>query len=134
MNNQQDATTAAALDHARRREFVVLLVISSGLIAILLAIICGIFGWFKTHAQGPLPNWAENVLVSIGTASALKLGDCLAAVVQLASGRQVAQLGEKLANSAPADLPAPQSAKEAADRTAGAATAEAEQIGGQVAS
>jgi hypothetical protein len=49
-----------------------------------------------------LPNWAENVLVSIATASALKLGDCLATLVALASGRQVERLGNQLAGSSPA--------------------------------
>lgn len=119
----QDAATAATLDQARRREFVVLLVISGGLIAILLAIIVGIFGWLPARANQALPNWAENVLVSIGTAAILKLGDCLNALVQLASGRQVMQLGEKLAASAPADpgAPPPKDAVEAAEQMVDAA-------------
>ena len=48
----------------------VLLAISAGLITILLVIVIGIY-----LTPRALPNWAENVLVSIGTAGALKLGD-----------------------------------------------------------
>ena len=91
----------------RAREYIsdrmVLIVISGGLISILLCIIAGLFGWFKARANVPLPNWAENVLVSIATACALKLGDCLSTLVALASGRQVGDISTKLANSAPAD-------------------------------
>ncbi len=75
----------------------VLLVISGGLITILLAIILGLF-----ITPRALPNWAENVLISIATASALKLGDALATLVALAGGRQVERLGTQLANAAPA--------------------------------
>jgi hypothetical protein len=60
---------------------IVLLVISTGLIVILLTIIVGLF-----VTPRALPNWAENVLVSVATASALKLGDCLATLVALAGG------------------------------------------------
>jgi hypothetical protein len=77
---------------------VVLLIISGGLITILLTIIVGIY--LTTRA---LPNWAENVLVSIGTAAALKLGDCLATLVALAGGRQVERLGTQLAGSQPSN-------------------------------
>lgn len=80
---------------------VVLLVISGGLIAVLLSIILGLF-----LTPRALPNWAENVLVSIATATALKLGDCLSTLVALATGRQVGELGTQLAQTVPA-LPAP---------------------------
>jgi hypothetical protein len=45
---------------------IVLLIISAGLIVILLTIIIGLF-----VTPRALPNWAENVLVSVATASAL---------------------------------------------------------------
>lgn len=128
-------TASDTIDQARRREFVVLLTISLGLISILLAIVAGIFGWVPARAGLALPNWAENVLVSIGTASILKLGDCLAALVQLASGRQVAQLGERLANSAPTDTaPPPADVQEAAQDTADAAQTKADIIKGDATS
>jgi hypothetical protein len=79
---------------------VVLLIISAGLIVILLTIIIGIY--LTTRA---LPNWAETVLVSIGTAAALKLGDCLSTLVALAGGKQVERLGTQLASSAPSSSP-----------------------------
>jgi hypothetical protein len=74
----------------------VLVTISAGLIAILLAIIIGLF-----LTPRALPNWAENVFVSIATACALKLGDCLSTLVALATGRQVGEMGTKLALAAP---------------------------------
>lgn len=81
----------------------VLLIISGGLIAILMAIITGLF-----LTPRALPNWAENVFVSIATASALKLGDCLSTLVALAGGRNIATLGNQLAGTVPADaLPSP---------------------------
>lgn len=105
----------------------VLGLISGGLIAILLGILLGLF-----LTPRALPNWAENVLVSIATASALKLGDCLATLVALASGRQVERLGNQLAGSAPLAVePAPAGAAEAADETAEAAVAKAEEIAGE---
>lgn len=107
---------------------VVLLVISAGLIAILLAIIAGLFGWFKSRANVPLPNWAENVLVSIATASALKLGDCLATLIALSSGRSVERLGTQLAASGPATDPPPADAAEGAQQAADAAQSKAEEI------
>lgn len=80
----------------------VLLVISGGLIVIILAIIIGIF-----TSPRALPNWAENVLVSIGTAAALKLGDCLATLIALTTGRSVERLGTQLGYAAaPADTAA----------------------------
>jgi cobalamin biosynthesis protein CobD/CbiB len=79
----------------------VLLVIAVGLIAILLAIIAGLFGWFESKTTAPLPNWAEYVLVAIATATVLKLGDCLSTLIALAQGRQVGDMGTKLAASAP---------------------------------
>lgn len=83
--------------HERPSDKAVLMFISGGLIAVLLAIIAGLF---LSHRV--LPNWAENVLVSMGTAGALKLGDCIAALVQLASGKSVDRLSTKLADSTPA--------------------------------
>lgn len=74
----------------------VLLAISGGLILILVIIVVGIY-----LTPRALPNWAENVLVSIGTAGALKLGDCLSTLVALSSGRSVEKLGTQLASSAP---------------------------------
>lgn len=74
----------------------VLLFISMGLVTILLAIIIGLF-----LTPRALPNWAENVFVSIATATALKLGDCVNAIVALSGGRTVERLGTQLASSAP---------------------------------
>lgn len=74
----------------------VLLAIAMGLVVILLAIILGLF-----LTPRALPNWAENVFVSIATASALKLGDCVNAIVALSSGRSVERLGTQLANTTP---------------------------------
>lgn len=79
----------------------VLLVISGGLIVIILAIIVGIF-----VTPRALPNWAENVLVSIGTAAALKLGDCLSTLIALSTGKSVERLGTQLGNAAPPADPA----------------------------
>jgi hypothetical protein len=81
----------------------VLLGISGGLIVIIGGIILGIF-----TTPRALPNWAENVLVSIGTAGILKLGDCLNALVQLSTGKSVERLGNQLAATAPVtDAPQP---------------------------
>lgn len=80
----------------------VLMAISVGLISILLCIILGIF-IASTRRTVVFPNWAENVLVSIGTAAALKLGDCLATLVALSTGRSVERLGTQLGNTQPAD-------------------------------
>jgi hypothetical protein len=77
----------------------VLLTIVIGLVVILLSIVWGLFLNPRT-----LPNWAENVLVAIATASVLKLGDCIGALVALANGKQVGDLGKSLALSAPGDL------------------------------
>jgi hypothetical protein len=79
---------------------IVLLVISGGLIVILLGIITGIF-----TTPRALPNWAENVLVSIGTAAALKLGDCLSTLIALSTGKTTERLSSQLANTVPADVP-----------------------------
>jgi hypothetical protein len=86
----------------RRDELIVLGVIAFGLIVICLAIVLGLF--FDNNG---LPNWAENVLVSIATAAALKLGDCISALVALSTGRQIENFGNSLANSPPAEPPAP---------------------------
>ncbi len=81
----------------------VLLCIAMGLVIILLAIIVGLL-----LTPRALPNWAENVFVSIATASALKLGDCVNAIVALSSGRSVERLGTQLASTSPAtDGPMP---------------------------
>ena len=84
----------------------VLLGISAGLILIIGGIILGIFTTTRS-----LPNWAENVLVSIGTAGILKLGDCLNALVQLSTGKSVERLGNQLAATGPATTDAPQPVK-----------------------
>jgi dolichol kinase len=76
----------------------VLPVISTRLILIILAIIVGIFT--SPHS---LPHWAKNVLVSIGIAAVLKLGDCLATLVALSSGKSVERLGNQLAAATPAN-------------------------------
>lgn len=102
---------------SHRDELIVLSMIGGGLIVIVILIIVGLFGWFETKANVPLPNWAENVLVAIATAATLKLGDVLAALVTLATGRQVEKMGERLAASSPTDSkPPPEDAKEAADQ------------------
>ena len=80
----------------RLTDKMVLLAISAGLILIIGGIILGIF-----TTPRALPNWAENVLVSIGTAGILKLGDCLNALVQLSTGKSVERLGNQLAATAP---------------------------------
>lgn len=86
----------------------VLLVISIGLILIIGGIILGIFMAPRGVKVAELPNWAENVLVSIGTAAILKLGDCLAALVQLSTGKSVERLGNQLGQSQPiSDTPQP---------------------------
>lgn len=87
--------SASATERISDRE--VLLVIAAGLILIILMIVMGIY-----ISPRELPNWAENVLVSIGTAAALKLGDCLSTLVALSSGRSVERLGTQLSMSAPA--------------------------------
>lgn len=90
----------------------VLLFIASGLIVILLSIIAGIFISPRT-----LPNWAENVLISIGTAAVLKLGDCLNALIALSTGRSVDRMGAHLAQTAPiTDTPQPVEVKNSADK------------------
>jgi hypothetical protein len=89
--------------HEKLTDKMVLLGISSGLILIIGGIIVGIFTTPRS-----LPNWAENVLVSIGTAGILKLGDCLNALVQLSTGRSVERLGNQLAAAAPVAGDAPQ--------------------------
>lgn len=110
-------------------ELVVLGLISGGLLVVLLAIIAGLFGWFKARSNVPLPNWAENVLVAMSTAAILKLGDALAALVTLATGRQVESYGAALANSAPVKRlpPPPPAGDEAAAAAAETAEAAADQ-------
>jgi hypothetical protein len=95
----------------------VLSLIGGGLIAILLSIIAGLF---LGHSSHQLPNWAENVLVSIATAAALKLGDVTAALVALATGRQIEGLGKQISGyGPPVTVPGPpaDTAKETLDLT-----------------
>lgn len=80
----------------RLSDRIVLLVISTGLISIIMSIVWGLFLNPRT-----MPNWAENVLVSVATACALKLGDCLSTLVALSTGRQVERLGTQLAGTLP---------------------------------
>lgn len=108
----------------RRDELIVLGIISIGLVVIILAIVLGLF-----LDNNGLPNWAENVLVSVATAAALKLGDCIAALTNLANGRVIEHQSNQLGSSSPS-MPAPESAKEAADQVAGAAAEEAQHIKG----
>lgn len=90
---------------ANRDELFVLSLIGGGLLVVLLAIIAGLFGWFESKVNQPLPNWAENVLVAVATACSLKLGDVLAVLAALAAGRQSTKqtetLGKALADSVP---------------------------------
>lgn len=111
-----------------RNELIVLSLIGSGLILIVVLIVVGLFGWLESKVMQPLPNWAENVLVAIATACTLKLGDVLAALVTLATGRQVETFGQQLAQSSPAKKPVPASAEAAAEQVAEAALEEAEEI------
>lgn len=115
----------------RRDEMIILGIIVVGIIAVLLSIVLGLFIVSSMRANVALPNWAENVLVAVATAAALKLGDCISALVALATGRQVESFGTKLADSQPKvpDHPVPENAKEAAEQVSDAAAAEAERIG-----
>jgi hypothetical protein len=108
-----------------RNELIVLGMIVIGLVAILLSIVLGLF-----IDNNGLPNWAENVLVSVATATALKFGDAINALIALATGRQVENLGQQLGQSVPTPLkrPVPEDAKEAAGQVADAAEAEAADI------
>lgn len=112
-----------------RNELLVLSLIAFGLLLVLILIISGLFGWFESRAQQALPNWAENVLVSIASVAGLKLGDTLNALVTLATGRQVETFGQQLATSTPAKRgPVPETAAEAAEETAEAAQDKADEI------
>jgi hypothetical protein len=112
-----------------RDELIVLSLIGGGMILTVILVIIGIFGWLPSRAATALPNWAENVLVSIISIFAVKIGDVLNALVTLATGRQVEKMGDRLANSSPSKE-VPESAEEAADQVADAAAAEAEGIKG----
>ena len=114
-----------------RDELVVLTMIGGGMILTVILVIIGIFGWLDTKASAPLPNWAENVLVSIISIFAVKIGDVLAALVTLATGRQTEKMTDQLANAGPPIAPLPQApanAVEAAQDTADAAQAKADKI------
>ncbi len=116
---------------SHRDELVVLSMIGAGMILTVILVIIGIFGWFQTKATAPLPNWAENVLVSIISIFAVKIGDVLAALVTLATGRQTEKIADKLGDSQPAPYkPAPADVVQAAEQVADAAQTEAEQIKG----
>lgn len=130
VGQREMTTTAAVRGRNHRNELIVLSLIGGGLILILILIICGVFGWFESKVNQPLPNWAENVLVALATTAGLKLGDVLAALVQLATGRHAAGLGEQLAHSSPnpQPKPPPQSAKDAAEDVAEAAEERKDEI------
>lgn len=116
---------------SHRDELVVLSMIGAGMIVTVILVIIGIFGWFQTKATAPLPNWAENVLVSIISIFAVKIGDVLAALVTLATGRQTEKIADKLGESQPVTVlagPAPADVVEAAQDTADAAQARADKI------
>lgn len=112
----------------QQQELRVLMLIAAGLIAILLAVVLGLF--ITARPGMAVPNWAENVLVGIASVTGLRLGDCLSALVQLALGRQNARLGEKLAEAPPPATITPAGAGEAADAVADAAADKADQIKG----
>jgi hypothetical protein len=101
---------------SHRDELVVLSLIGGGMILTVILVVGGIFGWFSGNIE-KLPNWAENVLISVISIFAVKIGDVLAALVTLATGRQVEKMGERLADSAPQERkPVPKDAKDAADQ------------------
>ena len=85
-------------------DLLVLAMIGGGLVLILLCIIAGLF---LAKNNTALPNWAENVLVSIATGTTLKLGDVLSTLVALATGRQMEGAVQRLANSQPTNDNAP---------------------------
>ena len=121
MTTQARSATEWVTDRA------VLLIISIGLITIILSIVAGIF-----LTSRELPNWAENVLISIGTAAILKLGDCLSTLHALSSGKSNERLANKLGESAPVvdQGPAPKDAIEAAEQVATAAEDKRDEIKG----
>jgi hypothetical protein len=109
----------------RTMELGVLALIACGLILIILSVVWGLF----LNKAAILPNWAENVLVAISTACALKLGDTLSALVALANGRSVENFGNKLAESQPlAQQVVPADAQAAADQVADAAVEAADKL------
>ena len=119
---------------SHRDELVVLTMIGGGMILTVILVIIGIFGWLDTKASAPLPNWAENVLVSIISIFAVKIGDVLAALVTLATGRQTEKMTDQLANAGPPVAPpieAPKDVGEAADQMVDAAKTEADKIKGE---
>lgn len=118
---------------SHRDELIVLSLIGGGMILTVILVIIGIFGWFESKSMVELPNWAENVLISIISIFAVKIGDVLAALVTLATGRQVEKMGERLADSTPKEppTPVPESIEEAADQVADAAAHERDAIVGE---
>jgi hypothetical protein len=118
---------------SHRDELVVLSLIGGGMILTVVLVVIGIFGWFESKTNVPLPNWAENVLVSIISIFAVKIGDVLAALVTLAVGRQVEKMGDRLAESGPASKdPVPEDATQAADQMLAGAEETHDQIVGDV--
>lgn len=108
-------------------DLIVLALIGGGMILTVILVIIGIFGWFESKLTQPLPNWAENVLVSIISIFAVKIGDVLNALVTLSTGRQVEKMGERLASSSPNPV-VPEDAADAARQVADEADAAASQI------
>lgn len=109
----------------------ILFTVGAGLIAVLLALVIGIFNVDPVaDGQQGIPNWAENVLVAVATGALLKIGDVISAVVALASNRQVERLGVQLASSTPTETVkvVGDGSVEAADAVANAADAKADQI------
>jgi len=112
----------------------VLFVAALGLMAVLLAVVIGIFNVDPVPAgQQGIPNWAENVLVAMVTGALLKVGDVISAIVALSSNRQVERLGNQLGASVPTETGrVPQTAADAAQQTAEAASDKADQIEARV--
>lgn len=109
----------------------ILFTVGAGLIAVLLALVIGIFNVDPVaDGQQGIPNWAENVLVAVATGALLKIGDVISAVVALASNRQVERLGVQLASSTPTEAVKVigDGSVQAADAVADAADAKADQI------
>lgn len=90
------------MNHDWMPDRAVLFTVAFGLIAVLLALVIGIFNVDPVaDGQQGIPNWAENVLVATATGALLKIGDVISAVVTLSSNRQVERLGNQLGQSTP---------------------------------
>lgn len=114
-------------------DLIVLSLIGGGMILVIILIVVGLFGWFESKTTAPLPNWAENVLVSLVSVLGLKLGDVLNALITLATGRQVETMSRQLGESAPLPRrdPPPKDAAEGAELAADAAGDVADELGEQ---